>query len=177
VLLSLPREALLDGALREVRTLWGPGPLEQTPLRTHVGQLRRLDTPVVLEMFHPARRDTCFLALLRLDDDDALVTAGSGVALRVPLREVDRLWTRQAIFVWRDFDGLAAAPQVATSAPGTRDMLARLGYSPAEDLGRAVARFQSDVDLAPDGIVGSRTLMMLYSLAGRGGPRLTGGRS
>jgi general secretion pathway protein A len=177
LLLSLPREASLAGALDSVRALWGEGALEQVALRTHLEQLRRLDTPAVLEMFHPARRDTCFLALLGLAGETAVVGAGSGVPLRVPLADVDRLWTRQAIVPWRDFDGLLGAPQAALQAPLTRGTLARLGYASDGDMAAAVARFQADFDLAPDGVVGSRTLMMLYGLARRGGPRLQGGPS
>jgi hypothetical protein len=140
--------------------------------------VRRLDTPLALEMFHPARRDTCFLALVGLEGDTAVVRAGSGVPLRVPWPRVDRLWTRQALALWRDFDGLASSPQGALAAPFTRRTLAELGYvEPAGDLSAAVARFQAHVDLAPDGVIGARTLMMLYGLGRRGGPRLQGGAS
>lgn len=177
LLLALPREASLESARRELRALWGPGPLEELAFRTHVEQLRRLDTPVALEMFHPARRDTCFLALVGLQADTAVLRAGSGVPLRVPLVAVERLWTRQALALWRDFDGLAASPQGALQAPFTRATLARLGYPDGGDPTAAVARFQADFELAPDGVVGARTLMMLYGLGKRGGPRLGGGAS
>ncbi len=179
VLLALPREASLEGVRRELRALWGTGgPLEELALRTHLEQVRRLDTPLALEMFHPARRDTCYLALLGVEGDTALVSAGSGVPLRVGLADVDRLWTRQALVLWRDFDNLAGSPQGALHAPFTRATLQRLGYvATGGDLASAVARFQTDFDLAPDGVVGARTLMMLYGLGRRGGPRLQGGAS
>jgi hypothetical protein len=177
LLLALPREASLDSARRELRALWGPGPLEELAFRTHLEHLRRLDTPVALEMFHPARRDTCFLALVGLRDDTAVLRAGSGVPLRVPLGAVERLWTRQALALWRDFDGLGASPQDALRAAFTRDTLARLGYPAGADPSAAVARFQADFDLAPDGVVGARTLLLLYGLGRRGGPRLGGGTS
>jgi hypothetical protein len=76
LLLPLSREASLRAAVSQVQGLWGPEPLERTSLRTHLDQLRRLDLPVVLEMFHPARRDTCFLALLSLDHGTASVSVG-----------------------------------------------------------------------------------------------------
>jgi hypothetical protein len=69
VLLALPHDASLQGALAQVEALWGGAPLERTALRSHMDQVRRLDLPVVLEMFHPSRRDTCYVALLRLDGD------------------------------------------------------------------------------------------------------------
>jgi general secretion pathway protein A len=171
LLLSLERTASFDGALGQVQALWGRQRLERTPLRTHLAQVRRLDLPVVLEMFHPARRDTCYLALLRVEGDQAVVSGGGGTA-RVPLTEVDRLWTRQALFLWRDFDALATSEPARTAA-WTRERLAQLGYQEA-DLPGAVARFQRDAELAADGVVGARTLMTLYSRGRYTRPRLEG---
>ena len=75
------------------------------PLRTHLDQVRRLDLPVVLEMFHPARRDTCYVALLRLEGDEAVVVArGRAAAAGAACPSWTACWTRQAIFLWRDFE-------------------------------------------------------------------------
>jgi general secretion pathway protein A len=177
LLLALDHEGSYQGALRQVEALWGGGALEQTPLRTHLGQVRRLDLPVVLEMFHPGRRDTCYLALLKLEPGGAVVSSG-GPPQRVDLAELDRLWTRQALFLWRDFESLGAAPDAPRTAAWTRERLARLGYPGQEpDLAGAVARFQRDAELAVDGVIGSRTLMTLYSLGQYPRPRLQGGAS
>jgi general secretion pathway protein A len=175
-LLELARDASLHGALSAVQALWGGEPLERTSLRTHLDQVRRLDLPVVLEMFHPARRETCFLALLRLDGEQAVVSSGSA-PLHVPLAEVDRLWTRQALFLWADFDKVKDDRDRAEE--WVRAALARLGFlAPGGDLPRSLARFQQVSDLAPDGRIGQRTLMTLYSLTGHARPHLkTGGRS
>ncbi len=175
VLLSLPREASLHAALDALRAAWGPGALEQASFRTHLEQVRRFDSPAALEMFHPARRDTCFLALLRVEGDVALLATGSGPPWRAALRDVDRFWTRQAIYLWRDVDGLATTPPTSVAAPGARAMLERLGYRDEPTQSQpAVARFQAHVGLAADGVVGNRTLLALYSLSRRGGPRLNG---
>jgi general secretion pathway protein A len=177
MLLGLDHDRSFQAALGQVQALWGPDPLERTPLRTHMEQVRRLNLPVVLEMFHPARRETCYLALLRLEGDQAVVAA-EGSSLRVPLAEVDRLWTRQAVFLWRDFDALAPGADPERTNAWVRQALARLGY-PAQDpnLAGAVARFQQDADLAADGVIGARTLMTLYSLSQYPRPRLSGGAS
>ena len=176
VVASLPRGASYDAALGEVKALWGADPLERTVLRTHMDQVRRLDLPAVLEMFHPGRADTCYLALLKIEGDEATVSTGSGAPLRVPLAEVDRLWTRQAVFLWRDHDALAAGGDPLRMQAWARDALARIGYGEA-DLAGAVARFQRDADLAPDGVIGQRTLMTLYSRTQYPRPRLGGGAS
>jgi general secretion pathway protein A len=174
VVATLPRAASYEAALGEVGALWGGNALERTVLRTHMDQVRRLDMPAILEMFHPGRADTCYLALLRVDGDQATVSTGAGAPLRVPLSDVDRLWTRQAVFLWRDFDGVGGDP--ARAGAWARAALDGLGYRDP-DLAGAVARFQRDAELAADGVVGQRTLMALYSRAAHARPRLGGGAS
>jgi hypothetical protein len=177
LVLSLDREASFRGALGEVQALWGPDPLERTTLRTHMDQVRRLDLPVILEMFHPARRNTCYLALLRLEGGQAVVTSGTGAPLRVSVAELDRLWTRQALFLWRDFDALATSGGSARASAWARDTLTRMGYlGGGTDLAGAVARFQRDAELAADGVIGARTIMTLYSMGRYQRPRLQEGR-
>jgi general secretion pathway protein A len=163
ILLTLDHDRSFQSAVGQIQALWGPDPLERTTLRTHMEQVRRLNLPVVLEMFHPSRRDTCFMALIRLEGDHA-VLAAEGAPLNVPLVEVDRLWTRQAVFLWRDFDALTPGGDPQRTNAWVRQTLARLGY-PAQDpdLSQTVARFQQDAELAADGVVGTRTLMTLYS--------------
>jgi general secretion pathway protein A len=177
MLLALDHDRSYGTAVGRVQALWGPDALERTTLRTHMDQVRRLNLPVVLEMFHPARRDTCYLALLQIDGDQAVVAANES-PMRVSLADVDRLWTRQATFLWRDFDALTPAGDPERTNAWVRQALARLGY-PAQDpdLALAVARFQQDADLAADGVIGARTLMTLYSRSQYPRPRLTGGTS
>ncbi len=172
LLLTTPRASSFDSAVSRVAALWGEPRLERTSLRTHLEQVRRLDLPSVLEMFHPRRRDTCFLALLGLDRDHALVAVGAEPPVRVPLPDLDRFWTRDAVFLWRDPAGLQQDRVRADQ--WARDALARLGYD--GDLPGAVGRFQRDAQLLADGVVGSRTLMTLYSLGPDPRPRLNGGR-
>jgi general secretion pathway protein A len=176
LLLALPRDVSWRRARAEVEALWDAGPLVQTSLRTHLDQVRDLDLPAVLEMFHPSRRDTCFVSLLRIEAGAAVVGDGRGGSQRVSLRDLDRLWTRQATFLWRDASG---SPDAAGAEAFAREALSRLGYgeSPAAaDLSAAVARFQRDAELTPDGVIGQRTLMVLFSRGESPRPRL-GGRT
>ena len=174
VVLALPHDVSMQDAAARIQGLWGTPALERTVLRTHMDQVRRLDLPVILEMFHPARTDTCYVALLRIEGDDAMVATRNGPPLRVPLAEVDRLWTRQAIFLWRDFDALSTAGDPVRTEAWARDTLSRLGYLRDSDLPTAVTRFQRDADLAADGRIGARTLMALYSRGAYPRPRLGG---
>lgn len=175
LLTSASRQASLDAAFAQLQSLWGDVPLQRTALRTHMDQLRRLDLPAVLEMFHPARRDTCFVPLLRIAGDAAVLGDGAGGTQVVPLREVDRLWTRQALFLWRDFESLDGGRDAPRAASFVRESLGRLGYMGRDpDLASAVARFQRDAELSADGVIGNRTLMALYSLGPYTRPRLAG---
>ncbi|MEO8361850.1 MAG: AAA family ATPase [Vicinamibacteria bacterium] len=176
LLLRLQRDASLESAVGAVQARWGPDvALERTPLRTYLDQIRRLDLPVVLEMFHPNKRDTCFLALLQLSGQEAVVSTEAG-PVSVSFSDIDKMWTRHAVFLWRDFDGVAGAKGAAIE-PWARTALNRAGYT-EPDLTKAVGMFQRKVELAPDGVVGIRTLIALYSVGDYQRPRLrTGGVS
>jgi hypothetical protein len=121
-------------------------------------------------MFHPARRDTCFLALLGIASDEATVAAGDEPPFRVSLAELDRYWTRNAVFLWRDFDAVSSGEDTHRTAAWARAQLERLGYGTAAP--DSVLRFQRESDLIADGVVGSRTLMTLYSRGEWPRPRL-----
>jgi general secretion pathway protein A len=176
LLLGLPPEGSFESAVAAVQGVWGEARLERTFLRTHLDQLRRFDLPVVLEMFHPSRRATSYVALLRLDGATALVADGRGGSQTVPVGEVDRRWTRQAVFLWRDVEATDAGHDAARTAAFVRASLTRLGYSgAAADLAPEVARFQRDSELAADGVIGNQTLMALYSLGLYERPRLQAG--
>ncbi len=178
-LLSLERDASWRLAESAVQRLWGGGtPLERTTLRTHLDQVRALDLPVILEMFHPSRRDTCYVALVRLREGQAMIVLGESALLPVSEAELDRLWTRQATFLWRNFDALRSGTDDIRTAAWARENLGRLGYLGQDrDLSSAVARFQRDANLTADGLIGARTLMSLYSRGRYPQPRLTGGAS
>jgi hypothetical protein len=147
--------------------------LARASVRTHLDQLRRLDLPAVLEMFHPSRRDTCFLALLRLDGASALVAVGQEPEMTVPTAQLDALWTRNAVLTWPEAEDLRG-DRVRRTA-WARETLGHLGFGDA-DLQAAVSRFQADTGLVPDGLLGPRTRMALFALSPGPRPRLSGNR-
>jgi general secretion pathway protein A len=174
ILRTAPRGASFASAAARVEAAWGRGALSRTTLRTHLDHLRALDLPVVLEMFHPSRRDTCFVALLRLDERTAVVGAGDGPEIEAPPSQVDALWTRDAVVWWPEPRDLAQAG--VRQEAWTRKALAALGYGEPE-VPAAVARFQQAAGLVPDGVPGPRTRMALFALSAGERPRLApGGR-
>ena len=140
---------------------------------THLSQVQRLNLPVVLEMAHPARREPCFVALLRLAGDEALVSADLA-ELAVSLSEIERYWTKRALFPWPTASPLATAASPNERQAVARAALVRLGYD-ASDPARALLRFQNETDLVPDGTIGPRTLLALYALSERNRPALVRG--
>jgi len=169
---SLPRHASLEGSIAAIQALWGNLPLEQVEMRTHLRQIRQLDLPVVLEVFHPERADTCFLSLLRIEEDRAVVGVGTQ-RMRVPLAELDRVFTRHAIFLWHDAEAPPPGADPGRLNAWAVEVLRRLRYATnGNSFEEAVIRFQRDHGLQPDGIVGTQTLLTLVSLGEPGRPRL-----
>lgn len=155
------REASWSAALGAVRSSWTAGaPLRSLTMWSRLEQVKRIDIPTILELATPNRDTTCFAPLLGMEGSFAIVRLPSGDT-RVPLTEIERLWTGQATFLWRDFDGVADDP--ARSYPWASSALSRIGRRGAGLLAEDVAAFQRDTALVADGIPGQRTLMTLYS--------------
>jgi general secretion pathway protein A len=168
LLRTTPREASFAAAAARIAAAWGGQPLSRATLRTHFDQLRALDLPAALEMFHPSRRDTCFVALLRLGSRAATVTVGDGPRIEVPVEQLDALWTRDAVVWWLEPETASGGDREAWA----RRALADLGHADV-DLATAVSGFQQTVGLVPDGMLGPRTRMALFAMTPGGRPRLT----
>jgi hypothetical protein len=122
-------------------------------------------------MFHPSRRDTCFVALLGLGEPGARVAAGDGPVELVPRSLVEELWTRDAVVAWPEDAALRVDKNRQTA--WARGLLATQGYS-EPDFADALRRFQQDAQLVTDGLLGPRTRMALFARASLAHPRLSG---
>jgi len=166
------RQASLAEASARVAAAWGGGRLSQVTLRTYLAQLRKLDLPAALELFHPSRRDTCFVALLGLDDRAARVASGTGSLEKVPLAQLEPLWTRDAVVWWPEDE--AARGDRGRQEAWARRLLGAQGYRD-DDLAVALRRFQDAAELVGDGVLGPRTRLFLFAREKRRSPRLSGG--
>ena len=164
--------ASLVRATARVESAWGQPSLTRAPLRTHLDQLRALDLPAVLEVFHPSRTDTCYLALVGLGKSAAVVSFSAGRDETVPLSQLEAFWTRNAIVAWPDEPGgWRNGPQLDAWA---RERLVAHGYD-AVALPDAVRQFQEDVGLVSDGLLGPRTRMALFARSASDHPSLGAG--
>ena len=148
--------------------------LEVTELTTHLEQLEKLDLPVILELFHTMRNDTCYAALLGLDDSAAMLSYGPGDISPVPISSLERHWNRKAFVFWEDFEQLGSLssndPQVRAWVESClRDLgfLHKDGVVSATELRAGLTRFQGASFLVADGVAGPKTRMALYSLSDR----------
>jgi general secretion pathway protein A len=157
-----------------LRSIAGRLGLDATRLQTHFEQIRRINLPVVLELFHTVRNDTCFAALIGLDGEAAVLAFGPDDTLRVPLKILEQFWVHRAHVFWKDFEELGNAGLADTRVQvWVKESLQELGYLPAEAeptddaVEAGLTRFQSSSYLAADGVVGPQTRMALYSARGR----------
>ncbi len=168
---ALPREASFVSAAARVQAAWGVTRLARASLRTQLEQLRAFDLPAVLELSHPARRDTCFAALLRLDERAAVIAVGGEPEIEVPFAQLDGLWTQDAVVWWPQDEAGAGADAGRDAA---QQALLSLGFA-EPDLDAAVARFQHGTSLVADGRLGPRTRLAIFALSVQDRPRLSRG--
>ena len=148
--------------------------LEVTELVTHLEQLEKLDVPVILELFHTTRYDTCYGALLDLDERRAIMSYGPGDVTAVPISYLERYWNRRAFVFWNDFEKAGSMPNGEMQVGSWIELCLRdLGFLPKDgrvstaELRTALVRFQGSSFLVADGVAGPKTRMTLYSLSNR----------
>ena len=142
-----------------------------------LGALRELNHPVMLELATDDG-DVRLVALTKLNPEAGTLygALGSG-ELRVPQREISRLWNGRAWVVWQSFEPISELllkGERGSSVAWLQGALSELGYYRGEPSGsfdqttvEGVQALQSSHQLEPDGAVGPRTQMLLYDLLGR----------
>ncbi len=149
--------------------------LEDLKLTGNLSMLRLLDLPAILEIRLPGTRESSFVTLSGIGNDDVALRAGSET-LRIAPGLLDRVWFGDAHVVWRDFEWLG--PTFGNDAKGPhvvrlQRLLARAGVYNGAATGAfdapteaAVLGFQRSRRLDADCRVGRLTRIALYSAAG-----------
>jgi len=135
--------------------------------------LTQLNRPAILSLnIEPGK--TQYVLLRSLGGDSAVVDSGSG-PLRLPLSQLDSLWSGDFLLLWqRETDAASIGP--GAHGPGVvwlRQRLAQaqgktlappvpVSYGP--ELRGEVADFQNAHGLEADGVAGIRTLIMLSNI-------------
>ena len=154
--------------------------LDYLPVTGDAKLLSRLDLPVMVGITLPPSGETRFVLIRQMAQTHCLVQLRQEYT--VPLESITNNWFGEAHLFWKDFEqigSLLSVGSVGKSVEKLQDLLANVGQHADEapllgELGgrhtqffgqrtqKAVARFQHMQRLVADGIVGPRTLILLY---------------
>jgi general secretion pathway protein A len=137
-----------------------------------LADLRRFDLPALVRLRSTLAGARWTLLRRILSDRVDLEGLVPGQTARVPIAELESLWTGEAYLVWRDFESLdpsLRSGQVGAGVAWLQSSLAELGFFEGRSDGRfdaatrdAVEAFQRSVAMPSDGIVGPLTKIRLY---------------
>ena len=150
-----------------------------------LGELRRLNRPVVVSMRDAERKEPAFFAtLLKLDKDNATFAVGSKTTT-VALTALADQWSGQYTLLWRKPPEPYTALRQGDRGPAVAWLSAQLALFDGTDIAkgaepvfdaamvRRVKHFQLSQDLEADGAIGPRTLMRLAGLGDMLAPKLS----
>ncbi len=151
----------------------------------NLGELRRLNRPVVMSLRDVERKEPAFFAtLLKLDKDSATFAVGSKTTT-VALTALADQWSGQYSLLWRKppepYTPLRQGDRGPAVAWLSRQLALFDGAGSGKDaepvfdaaMVRRVKHFQLSQDLEADGAIGPRTLMRLAGLGDTLAPKLS----
>ena len=162
----------------------------------NLGTLLRLDYPTVLELAVPGTATKCFVSLVGMEKDHLFIDPPIGERNSLLSVELEKHWSGQAFLFWQDpldlsmslSPGSRGGSPIAMGRDRIRrlqDLLREAGVFKGDVTGifdnntlSAIKQFQASKGIAPDGIAGDQTLMVLYSSVDRFRvPKLRGGQN
>jgi general secretion pathway protein A len=156
---------------------------------SETGSFRTLDLlnrPAVIKLFD-GQGDEFYAALVKMEEDSAVLIAGNEKE-KVPLEEIRKMWMGDFTLLWQPPPGFQGAISTGDRGGEVRWLDRQLAviegrppsslHSPVfdESMSGRVKKFQISMGLVPDGVVGSRTLILLNTAAGREVPLLKAGK-
>jgi general secretion pathway protein A len=155
-----------------------------------LGLLKRIDYPAILEFNLPGVPGRRYLALTGIDAGTCYVSPPIAGRTALSSAELESVWTGYAWLPWKNFDHIPLLGGAGTKGDrvvALQRLLKEAGAYRGAATGlldrettAAIREFQSSHGIAPDGMVGTRTLLMLYHAGGKNAmPRLDrqGGRA
>ena len=153
----------------------------------NLGALVRLDCPAMLELTMPDIPGKRFLSLVGMENERLLVDPPIAGRKSLTFSELETHWSGQGFLLWKD--PLNLPTRISPGAKGghikrLQGLLREAGAYDGPLTGvyegdtlSAVRKFQSSRGIPQDGIVGGKTLMLLYHSIDRFEvPRLTAGK-
>jgi general secretion pathway protein A len=153
----------------------------------NLGALLRTDYPAALELILPGIPGKRFVSLVGMEDEQLLIDPPIAGRRSLSFSEIEKHWSGQAVFLWRDSLNLLRSTSPGSKGDGVKQVQGLLKEAGAYDKPMtgiynadtlsAVKEFQASRGIEQDGIVGGQTLMLLYRSIDRFQvPRLTAGR-
>jgi general secretion pathway protein A len=153
----------------------------------NLGALVRIDYPAALELTLPGIPGKRFVSLVGVEDEQLVIDPSIAGRKTLSFSEVERYWSGQAVFLWKDSLHLLNGASLGSRADQVKLLQGLLKEAGAYDKSptgvydegtrSAVMDFQASKGIERDGIVGGQTLMLLYRSINRFQvPRLTAWR-
>jgi general secretion pathway protein A len=150
----------------------------------NLGALLRLDSPAVLELIIPGIPGKRFLSVVARENERLRVDPPLAGRKSLTFGELETNWSGQGFLLWRDPLNLPARISPGAEGDYIKRLQGLLGEAGAYsgpltgfyggDTISAVKKFQSSKGIEPDGVIGGKTLMVLYRSIDRFEvPRLT----
>jgi general secretion pathway protein A len=141
-------------------------------LNANMNKLTTLNHPAILELILPNAQGTKYLALMSLKDGQGLF--GSVDAIQMPMEVIDKIWSRKAFILWRDFENLPGKFEKGyqgREAIWLQKNLRLLGFFQGGEAplygvktAEAVRKFQRQFNIRDDGRFYAESKIMLYNL-------------
>jgi len=141
-------------------------------LNANLNKLTTLNHPAILELVLPNAQGTKYLALMSLKNGQGLF--GSVDAIQMPMQVVDKIWSRKAFILWRDFENLPGQFEKGyqgREAIWLQKNLRLLGFFQGGEAPlygvkttEAVRKFQRQYNIRDDGRFYAESKIMLYNL-------------
>ena len=138
--------------------------------------LLRMNYPAILEITLPAGEGRRYLALVGEKNGRLMVAPTLAGLDSISVGELEGLWSGRGYLPWKNIMGIPTVSRRGTKGDvikKLKQLLMRAGFPSGamtdvydEAAISAVKQFQATQGIEPDGIVGSRTLLLLYRAGG-----------
>jgi general secretion pathway protein A len=138
----------------------------------NLGALLRLDYPAILELSLPEGKGMRYVTLIGREGALLVIAPSTTISSS----ELEKYWSGRSYLPWKNVQNLPLVSRVGDSGESVRSLkilLLKAGYyqgAPTmefdEEMLASVKHFQTAQGLEPDGVIGGRTLLLLYRAGG-----------
>jgi general secretion pathway protein A len=140
--------------------------------RGNLGALLRLDYPAILELSLPEGKGLRYVSLIGRKGDLLVVAPPFQGQTTISSSELEQLWSGRSYLPWKNVQNLPLVSRLGDSGESIKSLkllLEKAGFYRGlstelfdEEMLASVKRFQAARGIDVDGVVGDRTLLLLY---------------